>query len=235
MLTIDEIKDVKFRTGRGASYYKAEDVDAFIDEVVETFEQKNNEKAELVHKMDILATRIEQYRSDEETVRNALLSAQKVADSTLKEANEQAETIVKDAKSKSEQLIKESENKIAKEKNDLIALQKIVTEMRSEIFHKVKHCIDLVDSLPTEDTVKEIKEKLDKEFPTPNADISFESPVEVEETNNIKSVTEAADKSADIDEKVIDTADEDAFDTPATENTTKFGVLKFGNNYDVDE
>ena len=100
MLTIDEIKDVKFRTNRGQSFYKAEDVDAFIDEVIETLEMKNNEKAELVHKMDILATRIEQYRSDEETVRNALLSAQKVADSTLKEANEQSEVSLKNAKEK---------------------------------------------------------------------------------------------------------------------------------------
>ena len=35
--------------------------------------------------------------ADEETVRNALLSAQKVADSTLKEANEQSEIAVKNA------------------------------------------------------------------------------------------------------------------------------------------
>ena len=116
MLTIDEIKDVKFRTNRGQSFYKAEDVDAFIDEVIETLEMKNNEKAELVHKMDILATRIEQYRSDEETVRNALLSAQKVADSTLKEANEQSEISLKNAKEKADKMIADAQKEVAKEK-----------------------------------------------------------------------------------------------------------------------
>lgn len=30
MLTIDEIKDVKFRTNRGGSFYKAEDVDFLL-------------------------------------------------------------------------------------------------------------------------------------------------------------------------------------------------------------
>ena len=115
MLTIDEIKDVKFRTNRGQSFYKAEDVDAFIDEVIETLEMKNNEKAELVHKMDILATRIEQYRSDEETVRNALLSAQKVADSTLKEANEQSEISLKNAKEKADKMIADAQKEVAKE------------------------------------------------------------------------------------------------------------------------
>ena len=167
MLTIDEIKDVKFRTNRGGSFYKAEDVDSFIDDVIETFEQKNNEKAELVHKMDILATRIEQYRSDEETVRNALLSAQKVADSTLKEANEQSEITVKNAEKKADELIAEAQAEVKKEKDSLVALQKLANEMRTELLLKVKSCIDIVDALPTDEVVAEIQEKLSKEFPTP--------------------------------------------------------------------
>ena len=162
MLTIDEIKDVKFRTNRGGSFYKAEDVDSFIDDVIETFEQKNNEKAELVHKMDILATRIEQYRSDEETVRNALLSAQKVADSTLKEANEQSEITVKNAEKKADELIAEAQAEVKKEKDSLVALQKLANEMRTELLLKVKSCIDIVDALPTDEVVAEIQEKLSR-------------------------------------------------------------------------
>jgi cell division initiation protein len=77
MLTIEEIKDISFRRGRG---YRGEDVDAFIDEVIVSFEQLKKEKSDLIRKMDILATRVEQYRADEETVRNALLSSQRVAD-----------------------------------------------------------------------------------------------------------------------------------------------------------
>jgi cell division initiation protein len=226
MLTIDEIKEVRFRTGRGNAFYKAEDVDAFIDEVVETFEAKSNEKAELVHKMDILATRIEQYRSDEETVRNALLSAQKVADTTLKEANEQAESIVKEAELKAEKLIKDAQNEVAKEKDALNALQTLVVEMRTEIFSKVKSCIDLVSALPAEKNVAEIKAKLDKEFPTPKADVVFDKPVEEEVVEEKKEpeVKAAVNEEPQVEEEI-----------PATENTTKFGVLKFGSNYDVEE
>lgn len=226
MLTIDEIKDVKFRTGRGSAYYKAEDVDAFIDEVVETFEQNNNEKAELVHKMDILATRIEQYRSDEETVRNALLSAQKIADTTLKEANEQSEVIIKNAEEKAENLIKDAQNQVAKEKESLNALQKLVAEMRTEIFSKVKGCIDIVSALPAEKNVAEIKAKIDKEFPTPKSDINFSKPAEIidEPEKEVKQKSEAKEKSGKNEEIPA-----------ASENTTKFGVLKFGSNYDVEE
>ena len=219
MLTIDEIKDVKFRTNRGGSFYKAEDVDSFIDDVIETFEQKNNEKAELVHKMDILATRIEQYRSDEETVRNALLSAQKVADSTLKEANEQSEIAVKNAEKKADELIAQAQAEVKKEKDSLVALQKLANEMRTELLMKVKSCIDIV---------AEIQEKLSKDFPTPAVAEEVvepkaepvkvaEPPVEVEKKEPAEEIKE---------EKKTD---------PALEGTTKFGVLKFGSNYDVEE
>ncbi|MGN0477264.1 MAG: DivIVA domain-containing protein [Ruminococcus sp.] len=228
MLTIDEIKDVKFRTNRGQSFYKAEDVDAFIDEVIETLEMKNNEKAELVHKMDILATRIEQYRSDEETVRNALLSAQKVADSTLKEANEQSEVSLKNAKEKADKMIADAQKEVAKEKEALVALQKLANEMRSELFMKVKNCIDIVDALPSEGVVDEIKEKLNKEFPTPVADAVAKK----EEPEEIKLSEPVAVKEESV---VVEDDNDTTVSEPVTEATTKFGVLKFGSNYDVEE
>ena len=43
MITIDEIKNVSFRKA-GRQGYMAEDVDAFIDEVIVAFEQLKKEK-----------------------------------------------------------------------------------------------------------------------------------------------------------------------------------------------
>ena len=93
MLTIDEIREISFRRA-GKNGYNAADVDDFIDEVTATVEQLIAEKNDCVRKMDILATRVEQYRADEETVRNALLSSQRVADQCIKEANAKAAAII---------------------------------------------------------------------------------------------------------------------------------------------
>ena len=120
MLTIDEIKNVTFRKGRG---YRDEDVDAFIDEVIVSFEQLKKEKSDLVRKMDILATRVEQYRADEETVRNALLSSQRVADTTVKEANAQAATIIAEAEAKAQKMLLEANEVTAKQKEVYLKLK----------------------------------------------------------------------------------------------------------------
>ena len=56
MISIDEIKNVSFRKAGMSGGYRAEDVDAFIEEVIASFEQLKKEKTNLVHKIDVLAT-----------------------------------------------------------------------------------------------------------------------------------------------------------------------------------
>ena len=117
MLTIDEIKNISFRKATLNGGYRAEDVDSFIDEVIVSFEQLKKEKTNLVHKIDVLATRVEQYRADEETVRNALLASQKVADACIREAKEKAAKIVRDAETKAQTLLVDANNMTAAEMN----------------------------------------------------------------------------------------------------------------------
>ena len=119
MLTIDEIKNISFRKATLNGGYRAEDVDSFIDEVIVSFEQLKKEKTNLVHKIDVLATRVEQYRADEETVRNALLASQKVADACIREAKEKVAKIVRDAETKARTLLVDANNMTARRERAL--------------------------------------------------------------------------------------------------------------------
>ena len=116
MLTIDQIKEISFRRA-GKNGYNAVDVDEFIDEVVATVEQNAAEKNELLRKLDILAKKIEQYREDEETVRNALITSQKLSDSTVKEAQTKADYIIRAAEKKSRAILTEAEMATEREKD----------------------------------------------------------------------------------------------------------------------
>ncbi len=90
MLTPDKIREKSFQTtGRGS--YRAEDVDAFLDEVVASYEQMYNENGDLIKKITLLAKKIEEYRADEDSLKMALLNAQKLADKIVVEAKEKAE------------------------------------------------------------------------------------------------------------------------------------------------
>lgn len=90
MLTPDKIKEKQFQSsGRGS--YRADDVDTFMSEVSASYEQMFKENGDLIRKISILAKKVEEYRADEESLKLALLNAQKLADQIVSEAKEKAE------------------------------------------------------------------------------------------------------------------------------------------------
>lgn len=109
MLTSNEIKNVTFgRAGRG---YKTSDVDALLDRAIETIDQLNAENAELLRKMEILAEKIQEYRNDEDSIRAALLTAQRSADQIMKEAKEKSEALEGETRAKTEEALSAAKNK----------------------------------------------------------------------------------------------------------------------------
>ncbi len=222
MLTIDEIRDITFRKGRG---YKDEDVDAFIDEVIVTFEQLKKDKKDLVRKMDILVTKIEQYRADEETVRNALLNAQKTADTLVNDANTKAAKVVSDAEEKAQKMLREANALTAEQKDIYLKLKADAVKLRNDLETVYKNHIKDIEDFPTEAVLAQEKANLDKKYPTnpvedsaPQVEDAEEKPIVSEEPEN---------------EDINLTSQNVEFVKP--DDSTKFSDLKFGDNYDVED
>ena len=226
MLTIDEIKNISFRKATLSGGYRAEDVDAFVAEVIATFEQQRKEKTNLVHKIDRLATRLEEYRSDEETVRNALLTSQKMSDACIKEAKEKAARIIRDAEEKAQALVADSNKMTALEKENYLALQSDAVNLRNELIELYSKHIKSIDDLPTSADVAQSREELDKKYPTePIEREAAPAPAPAREEYKRPEVKEApAPKMVNSDTTRV----------PLKRNS-KFSQLKFGDNYDVSD
>ena len=100
MLRTEQILNVKF-TPVSKGTYSAEEVDAFIKAVAESYEESLNQNRELIKKISILADKIESYRNDEEAIKLSLLDAHRMAETIKKEATEKADSKVKDAEGRS--------------------------------------------------------------------------------------------------------------------------------------
>lgn len=221
MLTIEEIKNIAFRKA-GVGGYRPDDVDEFIDDVIATFEQMKAEKADLLRKMDILATKIEQYRKDEETVRNALLSSQKIADQAQKEAKDKATYIIKAAEKKSRNILTEAEMATEREKDKYEAVLNETAKLRREMISLYKKHLSLLEEFPTEEDAKAKREELDKNYPfEPVEEIINSDDINVEEE-----MIQATEVAPIIKPKFEDVK-------PELKND-KFDQLKFGDNYDVE-
>ncbi len=244
MLTIDEIKNISFRKATLNGGYRAEDVDSFIDEVIASFEQLKKEKTNLVHKIDVLATRVEQYRADEETVRNALLASQKISDACIKEAKEKAAKIVRNAEEKAQTLVADANAMTALEKENYLSLKADAVALRGELIELYKNHIKTIDDLPTSVNLEDTKKALDDKYPTdeiaqPAKEASDEvskQPQKAAETNSddIKSVPveeTVLPETSETKDKASDTESND--DVKASPRHGKFSQLKFGDNYDI--
>lgn len=187
MLTIDEIREVSFRRA-GKNGYNAADVDEFIDDVTDTVEQLIAEKNDCMRKMDILASKIEQYREDEETVRNALLTSQKLSDTKIREAQDKADYLIKSAERKSRAILTEAEMATEREKDKFEALHAETAKLRSEIIALYKKHLAMVEEMPKEEDVKAKREELDQKYPFEPVEDMIKTPVD--------DVEEVAEQSA---------------------------------------
>ncbi len=223
MLTIDEIKNISFRKATLSGGYRAEDVDAFIDEVIASFEQLKKEKTNLVHKIDRLATRLEEYREDEETVRNALLTSQKMSDACIKEAKDKAAKIVREAEEKAQELVSDANRMTALEKENYLQLQSDAVALRNELIELYSRHIKTIDDLPTSADVEESREQLDEKYPTEPIEQPAPQPEQAQPEQQPEEAPAQAPKVTDATTRV------------AIKRPGKFNHLKFGDNYDVSE
>ena len=225
MLTIDEIREVSFRRA-GKNGYNAADVDEFIDDVTDTVEQLIAEKNDCMRKMDILASKIEQYREEEETVRNALLTSQKLSDTKIREAQDKADYLIKSAERKSRAILTEAEMATEREKDKFEALHAETAKLRSEIIALYKKHLAMVEEMPKEADVKAKREELDQKYPFEPVEDMIKTPVD--------DVEEVAEQSAPQPEAAADDADVKIRPELKRERHDKFDKLQFGDNYDVE-
>ena len=166
MISIEDAKNVQFK--KSMSGYNREEVDKFVNEVVATLEQNKKEKVELVKKLDILAKRIEKYRRDEESVRGALINAEKVKGSAVKEAEQKVSTLLEEAKAEAKRIVYDANMSVENKKTDYLRLQADAVVLREQLLEIYNNHIRMLEDLPTTADINRMKSQLDEKYPTEN-------------------------------------------------------------------
>lgn len=169
MLTIEDVKQISFRRA-GIGGYRPDEVDAFIDKVLITMEQMKKEKSDLIKKMDILATRVEEYRADEDAVRNALLASQRLADSTIKSAKATAAQIIEESENTAKSKLFELNLQIKEQKKQYALLLSECNKLREELIAVCNKHIVSAKELPSKKKIEIVEKQIDEKFPTDSSD-----------------------------------------------------------------
>lgn len=260
MLTLNDIINANFRKS-GFSGYRPEDVDAFLDLVKESYEQliKKNieqkdtitslkaENEQMMKKIEVLAERVETYRSEEDEIKNALVSAQKLGDASIREARHKAEIILKDANIKADRIVSGAKSQIGQYEKELEDLKKSVSDFRSSLLSMYKQHLTLINALPSQKAPEPkaaAPAPVEEKKPEPVAaepEVRPEAepapapataaPVEEKKPEPVK---EEAPSAAEEDSFTLDVT---GFEPPVEEALPKRDIrytsLKFGEDYDI--
>lgn len=149
MLSPKDIAEKTFDKTFGFGY-RMDDVDAFLEQTSISMNELVEINADLERKLEVLADKLTEYREDEESLRTALLGAQKLGDSVIRESKTKAEIVMRDATIKAEAMINNAKRQIDREHESLNRLQREVASFKNRLLALYKQHLELVSALPGE-------------------------------------------------------------------------------------
>ena len=225
MLTPQEVSNHAFAKAVMGGYNMAM-VDEFLDELTDDYTSLYKENAALKAKMKVLVDKVEEYRSTEDAMRAALLTAQKMADSMVAEAEEKKKSLLENAESEANRKIGALRDEVAQEERRLTAAKAETADFLARVRELYEREMKLLEELPEADLAPAAPLELAK----PAADVmdSFKLP----------DLTKAAEVEPEAEEAPEEPEESPEEGNPFLDSATraiKLSDLKFGRNYHGEE
>ena len=132
MITPLDIENKKFNK-QMMNGYNVEEVDEFLDELVEDYGKNYKDLATMTAKVEELNNSLNHYKNIETTLQNTLVMAQTTAEEVKNVAKQQSEQIIGEAKKEAEEIVKTSKE----------SSRKTLDELENQINIKEKELDDL--------------------------------------------------------------------------------------------
>ena len=222
MFTPQQIEQISF--GRATfGGYDIQSVDEFLEPLTEDYITLYKENALLKSKMKTLVTKLEEYRENEASMRDAIVNAQKTCDMMVKEAEAKCTQMLNDANAAATENAKNADALIAAENERVNEAKKAAAAKIDEIKDQILTCLQALDRI----------KEANKPSPTSRSTSAFDfdrsepSSTTEDVANEIEASIQALVGVTD------DVAPKAEPRHPVSETTTsKFTNLQFGRNYD---
>lgn len=226
MFTPQQIDQISF--GRAAfGGYDMQAVDEFLEPLTEDYITLYKENALLKSKMKVLVTKLEEYRKNEASMKDAIVNAQKTCDMMVKEAEAKCTQMLADANVAAAENAKNADALIAAENERVEDAKKAAVARITDLQEEIRTCIQALERI----------KNANRPVNTPPEGNVFDYE-RVEGNSKQDAQTEAvADEIAASLKNLVGTTEENAPKAepkhPTADTTTsKFTNLQFGRNYD---
>jgi len=148
MLPPHELKNKEFtKVMRG---YNSVEVDEHIEFIIEKYTELYRMNDEYERKLQATEARIDQFRADEDSIRSALINAQKAHAKIISEANERADVILRSAKTNCDKIVAEFKENVRAERITLLKLRETIKNFKVHLFEEYQAHIEFIENIAPE-------------------------------------------------------------------------------------
>ena len=253
MFTPQEIQEKTFVKAVFGGY-DMQTVDEFLEPLTEDYITLYKENAVLKSKMKVLVEKLEEYRAQEQSMRKAMISAQRTADAMIAEAEKKAAKLMNDAQTSAQAVVPavdtaevnaraeaaaaeaeaairlETERKNNAKRTALNFIEVLEQDIRGhlELLEKLKQEDLALEVVPAAEPVRQkpfdFEAAEEKPLVVPKAEPVAETPADTTEAI-ANEIEQNITRLMDLDEPVETSK-------VTTDATIKFTNLQFGRNYD---
>ena len=161
MLPPYELKNKDFsKVMRG---YNPAEVDEHIAFIIDKYTELYRENDELERKLKTAYAKLDEIKNEEESIRNAMVNAQRASNKIMTEANDRADIIINTARKSCDRILADFRKKIQEERAVLGALNSAITEFKDKLFKTYNSHISFVEGIELLDEEEIIKYALSDE------------------------------------------------------------------------
>ena len=233
MFTPQQIDQISF--GRAPFVgYDMRAVDEFLEPLTEDYVTLYKENALLKSKMKVLVSKLEEYRKNEASMKDAIVNAQKTCNMMVKEAEAKCTQMLNDANAAAAENAKNADALIAAENARVEEAKKAAAEKITALQEQIKACIETLDQIKQSN--RPVTVAGTTATTTATAAFDFDR-TEMAGGKNDAANAVADEISANL-QNLVGTTEETAPKAqpqhPTNDTTTsKFANLQFGRNYDL--
>ena len=145
MLAPHELKNKTF--GKAVRGYSPNEVDDYIDFLIEKYTELYRENDELERKLKIVVTNLDEIRDEEESIRATLVKAQQLGEKIVREANEKADAITDSIKTRCEAIITDFRKQYSAERKEVWQLRNTVLDFKKNVYELYRDHIEELQSI----------------------------------------------------------------------------------------
>ena len=239
MFTPQQIQQVSFERAVFGGYDMGS-VDDFLEPLTEDYITLYKENAVLKSKLRVLVEKLEEYRKQESSMKNAIVAAQKTCDDMIADAQRKCARLMNDAEAEARSKTSNLDAEVDSEQERLARAKAATADFISTVEAEIQRQLEVLNNLKMMDLATERREKKPAAAPKRAYDYEAEQP-KPEKEPALETEEDIASEIQLNLEKLVgsdDVASEDPMgDTKVmkplhTGKNNKFADLQFGKNYD---